>query len=57
MTLVEYFVLELHQMDFKTSFLDGDIDATIYIVQPKNFLFGDMKPMVCKLKKTIYGLE
>ena len=34
MTLVAHFDLELHQMDVKTAFFDGDIDETIYKVQP-----------------------
>ena len=44
-------------MDVKTTFLNGDIDETIYMVQPKNFVSGDAKKMVCKLKKSIYGLS
>ena len=44
-------------MDVKTAFLNGDIDETIYMVQPENFVSGDTKKMVCKLKKSIYGLK
>ena len=57
MALVTHFDLELHQMDVKTAFLNGDIDETIYMVQPENFVSGDTKKMVCKLKKSIYGLK
>ena len=57
MALVEHFDFELHQMDVKTMFLSGDIDETIYLVQPKNFVSGDAKQMICKLKKSIYGLK
>ena len=57
MALVAHFDLELHQMDVKTAFLNGDIDETIYMVQPENFVSGDTKKMVCKLKKSIYGLK
>ena len=32
MKLVAHFDLELHQMDVKTAFLNGDIDETIYMV-------------------------
>ena len=56
-TLVTHFNLELYQMDVKTTFLNGDIDETIYMVQPENFVSGDAKQMVCKLKKSIYGLK
>ena len=57
MALVAHFDLELHQIDVKTAFLNSDIDETIYLVQPKNFVSGDTKRMVCKLKKSIYGLK
>ena len=57
MALMAHFDLELHQMDVKTAFLNGDIDETIYMVQPENFVSRDTKKMVCKLKKSIYGLK
>ena len=57
MALVAHYDLELHQMDVKTAFLNGDIDETIYMVQPENFVSEDSKNMVCKLTKSIYGLK
>ncbi|RDX68036.1 hypothetical protein CR513_53021, partial [Mucuna pruriens] len=33
MTLVAYFDLELHHMDITTTFLNSDIDETIYMMQ------------------------
>nr|KYP38279.1 Retrovirus-related Pol polyprotein from transposon TNT 1-94 [Cajanus cajan] len=57
MALVAHYDLELHQMDVKTAFLNGDIEETIYMMQPENFVSGDSKSMVCKLKKSIYGLK
>ncbi|KAH9782842.1 hypothetical protein KPL71_009093 [Citrus sinensis] len=57
MALVAHFDLELHQMDVKTAFLNGDIEETIYMVQPENFVLGDPKKIVCKLTKSIYGLK
>lgn len=44
-------------MDVKTAFLNGDIDETIYMKQPENFVSGDAGSMVCRLKKSIYGLK
>jgi len=44
-------------MDVKTAFLNGDIEETIYMVQPENFVSGDPKNMVYKLKKFIYELK
>jgi len=58
MDLVEHYDLELHQLDVKTTFLNGNIGETIYVIQPKNFVSKDLKNMVCKLKKkSIYGLK
>ena len=57
MALVAHYDLELHQMDVKTAFLNGNIGETIYMVQPENFVIGDPKTMVCRLKKSIYGLR
>jgi transposase InsO family protein len=57
LALVAHFDLELHQMDVKTAFLNGDIEETMYMVQPENYVSGDAKSMVCKLKKSIYGLK
>jgi len=42
MTLVTHFDLELHQMDIKTAFLNGDIEKEIYMVQPDNFEAKDL---------------
>ena len=52
-----HFDLELHHIDVKTAFLNGDIDETIYMVQPENFVPEDAMRMVCKLKKSIYRLK
>ena len=57
MELVAFFDIELHQMDVKTTFLNGNTDKTIYMVKLENFVSGNLKKMVCKLKKSIYGLK
>ncbi|RVW88213.1 Retrovirus-related Pol polyprotein from transposon TNT 1-94 [Vitis vinifera] len=46
MALVAHYDLELHQMDVKTAFLNGNIDETIYMVQPENFESNDSKKLV-----------
>ena len=48
MTLVAHYDLELHQKDVKNAFLNGNIDETIYMVQPENFESNDSKQLVCK---------
>ena len=57
MVLVAHYDLELHQMDVKTTFLNGDIEETIYMVQLENFESKESKHLVCKLKKSICGLK
>ena len=57
MTLVTYFDLESNQMGVKIAFLNREIDETIYMEQPENFVTGDTKSMVCKLKKSLYVLK
>jgi hypothetical protein len=48
---------KLHQMDVKTTFLNGVIKEEVYIEQPRGFEVEDRKSHVFKLKKTLYGLK
>jgi hypothetical protein len=57
MTLVAHYDLELHQMDVRTAFLNGDLEENIYMAQPKGFIVKGTKNMGCCLKKSIYGLK
>ncbi|RVX18946.1 Retrovirus-related Pol polyprotein from transposon TNT 1-94 [Vitis vinifera] len=57
MALVAHFDLELHQMDVKTAFLNGNLDEDIYMEQPEGFAKKGNEHLVCKLKKSIYGLK
>lgn len=47
---------ELHQLDIKTAFLNGDLEEDVYVQQPPGFHQGDSN-MVCHLKKALYGLR
>ena len=38
MALVAHYDLELHQMDVKTMFLNGDLEKNVYMAQPKGFV-------------------
>ena len=57
MALVAHYALELHQMDVKTAFLNGDLYENVYMAQPKGFVVEGKKHMGCRLKKSIYGLK
>jgi hypothetical protein len=48
---------KLHQMDVKTTFLNGDIEEEIYIEQPNGFVIHEKESHVCRLKKALYGLK
>jgi hypothetical protein len=54
MALVVHYDLELHQMDVKTTFLNGDLLENVYMAQPKGFVVKGKEYMGCHLKKSIY---
>ena len=57
MAIVAHFDLELHQMDVRTVFLNGDLVEDVYMSQPIGFEEVGKDYMVCKLHKSIYGLK
>src|SRR6266540_7118061 len=57
MALVAHYDLELHQMDVKTTFLNGDLHENVYMAQPEGFVMKGKEHMGCRLKKSIYGLK
>ena len=57
MALVAYYDLELHQMDVKTTFLNGDLEKNVYMAQPKGSVVEGKECMGCRLKKSIYELK
>ena len=48
---------EIWQIDVKTTFLNGYLDESIYMVQPEGFIKNGEDQKVCKLLKSIYGLK
>lgn len=49
--------LHVHQMDVVTAFLNGHLDKDIYMEPPEGFVKPGEEHLVCKLKKSMYGLK
>jgi hypothetical protein len=49
--------LELHQLDIKTAFLNGDLKEEIYMDQPDGLQIKGQEGKVCRLKKSLYRLK
>ncbi|CAB0019625.1 unnamed protein product, partial [Nesidiocoris tenuis] len=48
--------LDVHQMDVKSAFLNGKLDAPVYMIPPKG-MRKIPKNFVCKINKSLYGLK
>ena len=48
--------LVIHQMDIKTSFLNGDLEEEFYMTQPEGFVIQGQENKVCKLRKSLYEI-
>ena len=49
--------LHLEQLDVKTTFLHGDLEEDIYMIQPEGFIVQGQENLVYKLRKSLYGLK
>jgi hypothetical protein len=49
--------LHLEQLDVKTTFLHGDLEEYIYMQQPQGYEVKGKENLVCRLKKSLYGLK
>jgi hypothetical protein len=54
---VAHYDLELHQMDIKTAFMNGDLLENVYMAQPKGFAVKGKEHIGCHMRKSIYGLK
>jgi hypothetical protein len=57
LSLAAFHGLLIHQMDVKTTFINGELDEEIYIEQPAWFVENGQEGIVCKLLKSLYGLK
>ena len=49
--------MKMHQMDVTTAFLNGELQEEVYMKQPEGFVAEGQEDLVCKLKRSIYGLK
>jgi hypothetical protein len=57
LALAAHYDWEIHHMDVKSAYLNGKLDETIYMRQPKGFEVPGKDDMVCLLHKGLYGLK
>ena len=48
---------EVHHLDVKSAFLNGELQEEVYVVQPEGFLKKGQEYKVYKLIKALYGLR
>ena len=47
----------IHQMDVVSAFLHGNLSEEIYMEQPDGYVIAGKENLVCRLKKSLYGLK
>ena len=57
LSIASHYDYEIWQMDVKTTFLNGSLDESIFMRQPDGFIEKGKEHMLCKLKRSIYGLK
>jgi len=57
LALVAQYELKLDQLDVKIAFLHGDFEEEIYMSQLTGLKTAGKENIVCKLKKSLYGLK
>jgi hypothetical protein len=50
-------LLQLHQMDVKSAFPNGDLKEDIFMTQPQGFEAKGQEHKLYKLVKALYGLK
>ena len=57
LSIATHYDYEIWQMDVKNAFLNGNLEEESYMMQPEGFIAKNQEHMVCKLKRSIYGLK
>ena len=57
LSIIATYDLEVEQMDIKTTFLHGYLEEEIYMTQLEHSMVKGKGHLVCKLKKSLYGLK
>jgi hypothetical protein len=57
LAIATYFDYEIWQMDVKTTFLNGNLDEDVYMIQLEGFVDPINAEKICELQKSIYGLK
>jgi hypothetical protein len=56
-SIAAQFNLTVHHLDVKCAYLYGKLEEFIYMQQPIGFEINGNKSLVCRLKRSIYGLK
>jgi hypothetical protein len=57
LTLVAQEGWQVHHMDVKSVFLNGDLKEEVYVRQPAGFIVAGQEGKVLRLRKVLYGLR
>jgi hypothetical protein len=57
LSIVAAFDFEVEQMNVETTFLHENLEEETYMKQPEGYDMKGKKELVCKLKKSLYGLK
>ena len=48
---------EVHHFDVKTTFMNGELEEEVYVVQPEGYAVKGKELHLYKLSKALYGLK